>query len=88
MLNYQVGDGGGGGGGGTFLFYVSVGVAFFAVLMTVWVLQRNGSKFYPLAVAGGGGGLGLGQFVDTGLQHGHEVNASRPAVTGQMYGTK
>lgn len=50
------------------------------------VSQVNGEKLIPVAIAAGGGGLGLGHFVDTGLQHGQAINMSRPPVTGNMYG--
>lgn len=43
----------------------------------------------PLAVAGGGGGLGLGRFsVDSVRQHGQGINMTRYPVPGEMYGTK
>ncbi|KAK5639789.1 hypothetical protein RI129_010600 [Pyrocoelia pectoralis] len=63
---------GGGGGGGA---------------TYVFVFNRTKHPI-PLAVAAGGGGLGLGRFIDNGDQHGQAINMSRPAVTGQMYGTK
>ncbi|KAI4469994.1 apical endosomal glycoprotein precursor [Holotrichia oblita] len=46
------------------------------------------NKYIPIAVASGGAGLGLGRFIDTGLQHGQEVNNKRRPVTGEMYGPK
>lgn len=42
----------------------------------------------PLAIAAGGGGLGLGRFFDTTLQHGQAINMSKPGVTGEMYGIR
>lgn len=32
-------------------------------------LKSNGEQ-HPILIAGGGGGLGLGQFIDNGHQHG------------------
>lgn len=52
-------------------------------------LQRNRTNhLIPVVVAAGGGGLGLGHFKDTGLQHGQAINMSRQPVTGQGYGEK
>ncbi|XP_015429458.1 PREDICTED: ALK tyrosine kinase receptor [Dufourea novaeangliae] len=45
---------GGGGGGGA---------------TYIFKLKTSGEQ-YPILIAGGGGGIGLGQFVDNGLQHG------------------
>lgn len=39
-------------------------------------------------MAAGGGGIGLGRFIDNGRQHGQAINTSHPHVTGQMYGPK
>lgn len=49
--------------------------------------QRNQTgQPIPLAIAAGGGGLGVGRFQDTSLQHGQAINMSRLPVTGNMYG--
>jgi hypothetical protein len=50
-------------------------------------MNRSKQKI-PLAVAAGGGGLGLGRFNDTGIQHGQAINMSKLPVTGQMYGSQ
>lgn len=42
----------------------------------------------PLAIASGGGGLGLGRFVDTSIQHGQAINLSKPGLSGSMYGDR
>lgn len=56
--------------------------------MTV-LFQRNRTRHLtPLAIAAGGGGLGLGRFIDTGSQHGQAINMSRPPITGEMYGAR
>ncbi|XP_076750221.1 anaplastic lymphoma kinase isoform X1 [Xylocopa sonorina] len=55
---------GGGGGGGA---------------TYIFTLNENGDQ-YPILVAGGGGGIGFGQFVDNGLQHGRG-----PASTGKQF---
>lgn len=36
-----------------------------------YILQlKNNGEQHPILIAGGGGGLGLGQFIDNGHQHG------------------
>lgn len=66
----------------------AVSVLFFHQRINHYFFQRSRSKHLtPLAVAGGGGGLGLGQFIDNGRQHGQGVvNATQAPVTGKMYG--
>lgn len=53
-------------------------------------LQRNSARDkIPLAIAAGGGGLGLGKFsAEYREQHGHGINKTRPPFTGNMYGMK
>lgn len=40
----------------------------------------------PLLIAGGGGGLGIGQYIDEDFQHGQKPNPNRFGVTGQIHG--
>lgn len=40
----------------------------------------------PLIVAGGGGGLGIGRYLDEDFQHGQKENPARKGVTGQIHG--
>lgn len=50
-------------------------------------MQYNSAKQpVPLAVASGGGGLGLGKFIDNGMQHGQAINMSKPPFSGKMHG--
>ncbi|KAK1117952.1 hypothetical protein K0M31_015619 [Melipona bicolor] len=81
VKNMKLKDGGGGGGGATYVFTVSeiplfdrasmdhaLGMLSFFISVTLQV--RDNGEQYPILIAGGGGGLGLGQFVDNGHQHG------------------
>lgn len=75
-----------------------VAIKIFSTLWTILMenlkknylfLQRNSAKQpVPLAVASGGGGLGLGKFIDNGMQHGQAINMSKTPVTGKMYGVQ
>lgn len=48
--------------------------------LIIYVLQLKGNgEQHPILIAAGGGGLGLGQFVDTGHQHGRG-----PAPSGKL----
>lgn len=86
----NINDGGGGGGGATFVFLVSIFcVRFSQVNVKSVQFQRNSSKHaLPIAIAAGGGGLGLGKFFDTGIQHGQAINFSIPYRKRIMYGEK
>lgn len=86
MKNIKLKDGGGGGGGATYIFTVRCYVVQSSIdqeaVSTLYLqcyrlspgfrtlqVKSNGDQ-YPILIAGGGGGLGLGQFVDNGHQHG------------------
>ncbi|XP_022918243.1 tyrosine-protein kinase receptor [Onthophagus taurus] len=62
---------GGGGGGGATSLFVI----------------SNDKQWVPIAVAAGGGGLGL-RFFDTGTQHGQGINITRKQYSGEMNGVK
>ncbi|XP_053974206.1 ALK tyrosine kinase receptor isoform X2 [Hylaeus volcanicus] len=64
---------GGGGGGGA---------------TYIFTLKRNGNQ-HPILIASGGGGIGLGQFVDSGLQHGRgPASFGRQPSSGSVLSTE
>ncbi|XP_076176518.1 anaplastic lymphoma kinase isoform X2 [Ptiloglossa arizonensis] len=64
---------GGGGGGGA---------------TYIFTLKSNGDQ-YPILIAAGGGGIGLGQFVDNGLQHGRgPAPIGRQPMSGSVLSTE
>ncbi|XP_076635362.1 anaplastic lymphoma kinase isoform X1 [Colletes latitarsis] len=64
---------GGGGGGGA---------------TYIFTLKANGQQ-HPILIASGGGGIGFGQFVDNGLQHGRgPAPSGRPPTSGAVLSTE
>ena len=48
-------------------------------------MQNNAANAaVPLIVAGGGGGLGIGRYVDDDVQHAEGINSNKPDVSGQI----
>lgn len=56
--------------------------------LIVFQLKSNGEQ-QPLVVAAGGGGLGLGQFVDSGVQHGRGIAPfTKPPISNALFSTR
>lgn len=63
-------DGSSGGGGGG----------------TFVFLLNSAETAVPLMIASGGGGLGIGHFIEDNQQHGRVFNSARVEVSGQRHG--
>lgn len=90
VRNIVIEDGAGGGGGGTFIFLVrnhKTTTSLKSNVILYLKFQLNNAKNpVPLLVAGGGGGLGIGRYLDDDFQHGQGINPNMSDTIGRVYG--
>lgn len=87
-LRHDLLDGGAGGGGGASYVFLVRCLVVCKVLnqnLQLKLLQLNQvNKAVPLIVAGGGGGLSVGRYLDENVQQAKGIVLERPETTGQI----